>query len=124
MSEVCINCGHPVVSAYCDYQIGVHIGGYQRIGKVEDNKFWAYTDCEKQPFTCDVGMCEACTARMGMFHISGASPFSDSIDHCPLHRHETSGPIRPMTEEEATAIRRDIWAHYRRQKFASVEVQS
>jgi hypothetical protein len=122
MSETCINCGAPAV-AYCDYQIGYPIGGFERVGKVADNQWRAYIDCTQQPFTCDVGMCEACVTRIGMFHISGKDPFSDSIDHCPLHKNDTAGLCKPMTEEEATVIRRDFWAHYRRQKFAAVEAQ-
>lgn len=126
-ADPCINCGQPSAKL-CDFCIGWPIAGYVRVGRPSENRFRAVTgrgdDPEAPfplPFTCDAPLCESCTKQIGMRFACGKDGGHDSVDRCPQHAGTPGGErIVPMTEAEANAIRRDVWAKYRRQQFSRV----
>lgn len=123
MSEICIGCGAPA-ALYCDFNIGAPIGSFERVGAISDDRWRACINANELPYTCDAPMCDLCGTNAGVFHVSGKQSYSQSIDHCPIHKNAAHEMSLPMTEPEALAKRSDIWAAYRRQKLTIIKEPS
>ena len=108
----CINCGGPA-TLLCDFKIGGAHGGYAEC----DGRPYRVFDINKPFFTCDVPLCPACATFAGNVFLSGKSPGSESVDYCPLHAHGRDHECKPLTDDELSALRREIEAHYRRKAF-------
>lgn len=120
----CIKCGAPS-TRLCDFCIGWPIAEYVRVGQPSENRFMALTGSNAAgetplPFTCDAPLCDRCTKEVGRIHMSAKVGMVDPIDRCPLHTDIAADRIVPMDQAEADALRRDVWAQYRRQKFSRV----
>ena len=124
-SAPCINCGQPS-TRLCDFCIGWPIAEYKRLGPPSENRFMALVGRDANgdmslPFTCDAPLCSACTRQIGLIHFSGKDACAEPVDRCPEHARDVEKErIVPMTEPEAAAIRRDVWARYRRRAFEQV----
>lgn len=121
----CISCGQPS-TRLCDFCIGWPIAGFKRVGAPSENRFMALVGQGEGgemplPFTCDAPICNACTRQIGLIHFSGKDAGAESIDRCPQHADNVERErIVPMMKDEADAIRRDVWAAYRRKALAQV----
>lgn len=120
MSDSCIACGSPA-TRLCDFKIGAPIGGYSRVGRIEDNRFHAVMSLDRQMFSCDAPICDKCSTNKGMIHASGNGGFSETVDYCPCHAESGETKVMPMTDEEADKIKRGIIAYYKRKVIKSVE---
>lgn len=108
--EKCFYCDAPAVR-FCDFHIGGPIGGYERVGPIEDAVFRAYFDVDQMPYTCDMRMCADHNKQVGTVFMPGDIT---SIDYCPEHLGEDEGRCSPCTESEAETIRGNIRANARR----------
>lgn len=105
----CIICGGvPVV--YCDYHIGWPRDDSERAKTVN----YACIDTSRLPFTCDAPVCSNHSKHVGNLFVCGKLGGHDSIDHCQLHRNAPEPDVHPMSDDDASRIRRDIHAQLRR----------
>lgn len=115
-ADKCINCGGHAAQL-CDFTLGGVHGGY---GEYKGKPYRVH-DINKPHYTCDVPICRACATHAGNLFISGKNPGIETIDYCPLHSHGENHDIKPLTEDEVRAMRREIEAHYRRKHFFDVK---
>lgn len=114
----CFYCDNPA-TRYCDFALGGPIAGYERVGNIEDNRFYACFDVDQMPYTCDMPMCEEHATQVGSVHICGKASGHETIDHCPEHRGKREFPC-PCSEEEADTLRRAVRAQANRTKMRVV----
>ena len=111
MSEQCLCCGGSA-NYLCDKLIGGPIGGYRRIGGVQDNTFQAVLN-SSEIFTCDAALCEQCLIRSGIMFICGSGKAAgvETVDFCPADHPKAV----PMSLDESQQVRRQIHAQLKRQ---------
>lgn len=125
----CLVCD-AIATRWCDAPVAFGIVGYNRVGKIADNRFSAVTGTDpktKEPvmYTCDAPLCAAHATQVG--HICGRGPGHkgcESIDHCPHHveaDRDGLGSMLVLDEEEAAQLRRVVYADLRRRRMAATQ---
>jgi hypothetical protein len=108
--DKCFYCDAPA-TRYCDFTLGGPIGGYERVGHVRENRFYACFDIEQLPYRCDIAMCEQHATQVGNIFMKGGN---DTVDHCPEHVGKDDFQRTPCTEAEADEMRRFVRATAKR----------
>jgi hypothetical protein len=106
-APLCAVCGDPA-PYLCDFVLGGP-------PHPEDPKLLT----SKKPLhTCDAPLCEKHRTGVGSIHykMAGGGMF-DSVDMCPIHSTAATDRLKPITDEQAAQMRRDIMATYRRQNI-------
>lgn len=114
MGGECIVCGAPA-TRLCDFLIGGQLGGHASYR----GKEYPVYDLDGPSFTCDAPLCDAHARRVGVRFVCGKDGQHDVIEHCPIH-DGAEADCRPMTFEEAEAIRRHAHAQLRRMRMVLI----